>query len=60
MTNKNAIATDWKNIGNDMRVAMGIKSPNVVSPIGSWRAFLMGVQTLNPFGIMSENKNKHR
>ena len=60
MTDKEGTAQDWKNIGDDMRVAMGIKRYRTpkICPLDD---LLTGILTLNPFGAMFDNKKyKHR
>lgn len=60
MTDKEALAQDWKNVGDDMRVAMGIKryqTPKIY-PLDD---LLTGIITLNPFGtIINNNTYKYR
>ncbi len=60
MSDKEALAQDWKNVGDDMRVAMGMKryqTPKIY-PLDD---LLKGILTLNPFGTMLGNdKNKYR
>lgn len=50
MTDKEAIASDWRKVGDDMRVAMGLKNPDVQQSVGRWKAFLGGIITINLFG----------
>ena len=60
MTDKNAISTDWQNVGNDMRYAMGLQQRQPVRCVGALTAFLDGVRSLNPFGEMAKDICKHR
>ena len=56
MTDKNAIRADWQIVGNDLRVALGLRRPDVMQPTKPLDAFLDGVRTLNVFGT----KIRHR
>ena len=60
MTDKEALAQDWKNIGDDMRVALEIKKYNTPK-VDGFGAFLDGILSLNPFETtVDNNRCKHR
>ena len=53
MTIRQALMEDWKMVGNDMRVAMGLVTRCVdmdAVRINNRRAFIDGVLSINPFG----------
>ncbi|MBO7645240.1 MAG: hypothetical protein J6S57_02980 [Alphaproteobacteria bacterium] len=60
MTDRDAIAQDWNAVGDDIRVASGIKRHQTLYCGGFFNNFLDGVRTLNPFGSAQYNKNKNR
>ena len=53
MTDKQTLMGDWKKVGDDMRVAMGLVTRRVdmnAVRINNRRAFVGGVLSINPFG----------
>lgn len=56
MTDKEAIASDWRKVGDDMRVAMGLKKPDVPQSVNFWKAFLEGVRSINLFGTSIKSR----
>ncbi len=59
LTDKESLAQDWQNVGDDLRVAMGLKVRKMPN-IKHCESFLDGIRTLNPFGSMIDNIYKHR
>ena len=48
---RDAIANDWKAVGDDIRVVLGMKRcKSSKMKVDFWDAFVNGVVTLNPFG----------
>jgi len=60
MTDKKALATDWENIGNDMRYAMGLRHSQLVPKTSALATFFDGIRSLNPFGTMAKDRYNHR
>ncbi len=66
MTEKEAIAQDWKKVGDAMRLALGdmrsvfLQRRCEIPHVNSTDAFLNGFLTLNPFGTTFRNRCKHR
>ena len=53
MTDKQILINDWKVVGDDMRVAMGLITRRVdmdAVRTNNRRAFVGGVLSINPFG----------
>ena len=59
MKDKDAMAQDWKMVGDAFQVALGQKRYEIPST-NFLDAFLKGVLTLNPFGTTIKNRCKHR
>ena len=53
MSDKNMLANDWRAVGDDMRVAMGLGVRKLDADAiakNSQMAFMGGVLSINPFG----------
>lgn len=59
MSDKQALMNDWKMVGDDMRVAMGLVMQRVdmdAIQLNDRRAFIDGVLSINPFGNCAVSK----
>lgn len=59
MSDEEALRQDWKKIGDDVRIVLGLKKPKKVEQ-DNLGAFLDGIRTLNPFGSMFNDICKSR
>ncbi len=50
MSDKDALARDWKQVGDDMRVVMGMKKYHAPRIVGALEATINGICSLNMFG----------
>lgn len=56
MKNNNPIINDWRKVGDDMRVAFGMKKSDLPGGVDTITATLEGVRTLNVCGTRIRNR----
>ena len=56
MSDKKAITNDWRKVGDDMRVAFGMKKSGLSFSLDAMTATMQGIRTINVCGTRIKNR----